>query len=78
MRGQMKKIKYQSVKDEIIYSHKKQDAYRSIPYAINEDARKLYELDILSVDEKQKLHYEFNDTAIDYPKDKCVHQLFEE
>lgn len=46
--------------------------------AIDDDTKKLYELNILSGDEKQKLLYEFNDTAIDYPRDKCVHQLFEE
>ena len=46
--------------------------------AINNDSKKLYELNILSADEKQKLLYEFNDTAVDYPRDKCVHQLFEE
>ncbi len=43
----------------------------------NED-KKLYELNILSEDEKNKLLFEFNDTKIDYPKDKCVHELFEE
>lgn len=35
------------------------------------------ELEMLSSDEKQKILYDFNDTAIDYPGDKCVHQLFE-
>jgi hypothetical protein len=28
--------------------------------------------------EYQQLIYEWNDTATDYPKDKCIHQLFEE
>lgn len=46
--------------------------------AINNDTKKLYELNILSADEKQKLLYEFNNTATVYPRDKCVHQLFEE
>ena len=46
--------------------------------AINDDTKKLYELNILSTDEKQKLLFEFNNTATDYPRDKCVHQLFEE
>ncbi len=46
--------------------------------AIADDSKKLYELNILSTDEKQKLFYEFNNTAVDYPIDKCVHQLFEE
>lgn len=46
--------------------------------AIRNDVKKLHELTILSADEQQKLLYDFNDTAVDYPKDKCVHQLFEE
>ena len=46
--------------------------------AVADSNKKLYELNILSVDERQKLLYDFNDTAMDYPKDKCVHQLFEE
>lgn len=46
--------------------------------AIDDDSKKLYELNILSTDEKQKLLYEFNNTATDYPRGKCVHQLFEE
>ena len=46
--------------------------------AIKNDRKKPYELSILSAEERQKLLYEFNDTAVDYPKDKCIHQLFEE
>ena len=46
--------------------------------AIADDSKKLYELNILSTDEKQKLLYNFNDTAVDYPKDKCIYQAFEE
>ena len=46
--------------------------------AIENDTKKLYELELLSPKEKQKVLFEFNNTAVDYPKDKCVHQLFEE
>ena len=37
-------------------------------------------MDIIAITEmeKQKLLYEFNNTATDYPRDKCIHQLFEE
>ncbi len=45
---------------------------------IENENKKLYELNILSEDEKNKLLFEFNDTKADYPKDKCVHELFEE
>lgn len=46
--------------------------------AIDNDTKKLYELNILSTDEKQTILCKFNDTSVDYPKDKCVHQLLEE
>jgi amino acid adenylation domain-containing protein len=36
------------------------------------------ELDILSDEEKNQLLSDFNDTAGDYPRDKTIHQLFEE
>jgi len=45
--------------------------------AVADDSRKLYELEILSADEKQRLLVEFNDTAIEYPREKCVNELFE-
>ncbi|MHC5832396.1 MAG: hypothetical protein ACYT04_94550, partial [Nostoc sp.] len=33
---------------------------------------------ILSDVEREKILVNFNDTSYDYPKDKCIHQLFEE
>ena len=35
-------------------------------------------LTLLSKSERHQLLVEWNDTAIEYPKDKCIHQLFEE
>ena len=35
-------------------------------------------IDILSKAERDQLLYEFNDTYMEYPKDKTIHQLFEE
>ncbi len=46
--------------------------------AIEDDDKKIYELNILSEEQKQTLMFNFNDTAVDYPRDKCVHNLFEE
>lgn len=46
--------------------------------AIEDDCKKFYELNILSKEENQTLMFDFNDTAMVYPKDKCVHRLFEE
>ncbi|PEU19965.1 non-ribosomal peptide synthetase, partial [Bacillus wiedmannii] len=39
---------------------------------------KLNEIDMISKEERNKLLYRFNDTKTDYPKDKTIHQLFEE
>ncbi|PSB57975.1 non-ribosomal peptide synthetase, partial [Chamaesiphon polymorphus] len=36
------------------------------------------ELPLLSATERQQLLVDWNDTQVDYPQDKCIHQLFEE
>jgi len=38
---------------------------------------KLIEIDILSEQERNQILYEFNNTKVDYPKDKTIHELFE-
>ena len=35
-------------------------------------------LEVLPEAERRRVVYEWNDTAVDYPADKCVHELFEE
>lgn len=40
--------------------------------------KKPHELSLLSESEYWQVVFDFNDTAIDYPKEKCIHQLFEE
>ncbi|OAB29610.1 hypothetical protein PMSD_21425 [Paenibacillus macquariensis subsp. defensor] len=45
---------------------------------VNEDGRPIAAIDLLTPQEKHRLLVEFNDTAIDYPVDKTVHQLFED
>ena len=39
--------------------------------------RRIFNLPILAKMEKHQLLVEWNDTKKDYPKDKCIHQLFE-
>nr|WP_258876039.1 amino acid adenylation domain-containing protein [Clostridium sp. CF011] len=39
---------------------------------------KISEIDMLSEEEKTKILVEFNDTKAEYPKDKTIHELFEE
>ena len=45
--------------------------------AANPDQR-LSELPLLSEAERYKLLVEWNDTKSDYPRDKCIHEMFEE
>ena len=40
-------------------------------------SRRIGDLPLLTEAEKQQLLVEWNDTKTDYPKDKCIHELFE-
>lgn len=46
--------------------------------AIQDDSKRLYELELLSVAEQNKMLYEFNKSTVEYPRNKSVHRLFEE
>ncbi len=46
--------------------------------AIEHPFENIHSIEMISAEEKQKLFCEFNDTASDYAKDKCIHELFEE
>ncbi|MGD2093175.1 MAG: amino acid adenylation domain-containing protein, partial [Candidatus Aminicenantes bacterium] len=39
---------------------------------------KISEMEIINAEEKNQQLYEFNDTKAEYPRDKTIHQLFEE
>jgi len=41
-------------------------------------ARRLSEVSMMGERERRRILVEFNDTKKDYPRDKCIHQLFEE
>jgi len=45
---------------------------------INDEKAKLGDIELLTSAEEQQLLVEFNDTAVDYPKDKTIVDLFEE
>ena len=45
---------------------------------ISNPRQRVSDLEILSKEERQQLLEEWNDTRVDYPKDKCIHELFEE
>ncbi|MCK4258962.1 MAG: amino acid adenylation domain-containing protein [Halanaerobiales bacterium] len=49
-----------------------------LTYVIEKPNKKLSQIDILSREEKDKILFEFNNTYADYPKDKTIHELFQE
>lgn len=44
---------------------------------VNNPIEKLGQLPLLTQQEKQQLLVDWNNTQVDYPKEKCIHQLFE-
>ncbi len=51
---------------------------RLVGLFVERPQNRLSELEILSASEREQLLVGWNDTAVACPKDKCVHQLFEE
>ncbi len=45
---------------------------------IENDDKKLSDIDLISEEERNILLYKFNETTVEYPKDRLIHQLFEE
>jgi amino acid adenylation domain-containing protein len=43
-----------------------------------QDSERYESYSLLSASEQHQLLFEWNDTQVDYPQDKCIHQLFEE
>jgi len=55
------------------------DYFKQVVSSVLQDsAIKLADIEIIPNNEKQKILYDFNDTGTHYPKDKTLHQLFEE
>ncbi|KYC42747.1 hypothetical protein WA1_15530, partial [Scytonema hofmannii PCC 7110] len=53
--------------------------YHSVLLAMANAPQECYELHSpISLEERHQLLLEWNQTAVDYPQDKCLHQLFEE
>lgn len=47
-------------------------------HALDNPGKSIYMLEMLPESEKRKVLCEFNDTAMEYPREKLIHQLFEE
>ncbi len=54
------------------------EGYQLLLEQMLDETKQLKDLTAITEQEQQTLLYAFNDTAIDYPRDKCVHTLFEE
>ncbi|BAZ51970.1 amino acid adenylation domain-containing protein [Nostoc sp. NIES-4103] len=55
------------------------DYYLRVLAAMANEPQGLYEMySLVSLEERHQLLVEWNQTAVDYPLDKCIHQLFEE
>ncbi|MCP4213944.1 MAG: amino acid adenylation domain-containing protein, partial [bacterium] len=52
--------------------------HNTIAHVAKEPSVKLKDIQLISMEEKQRLLFDFNDTATDYPTGKTIHQLFEE
>ena len=46
--------------------------------ALNNPNKKLFEFEMVASAEREKILVEFNSTKAEYPRDKCIHTLFEE
>ncbi len=47
-------------------------------YSVDHADESIYDIPMCSEKTLQKVLFDFNDTGVDYPRDKCIHELFEE
>lgn len=59
---------------EFIHDH----IIRLLWHALDNPSKEICRIEMISEKEKRKILYEFNNTKANYPKDKCIHELFEE
>ncbi|MCK4258345.1 MAG: amino acid adenylation domain-containing protein, partial [Halanaerobiales bacterium] len=45
---------------------------------VADPVKKIADFEMITGDEREQILYEFNDTAVDYPKDRVIHEVFEE
>lgn len=51
---------------------------RILEWIVSTPKKNFHEFDFLSAAERQQILVEWNDTSVEYPREKCIHQLFEE
>ncbi len=73
------KLTYNTSMYDEEYIKKIEGHFTQIAERVVEDTKvKLSEVEILTEEERQQILIDFNNTKTDYPKDKTIHQLFEE
>lgn len=58
--------------------HRWINSYKQLLEQMLFEQKILRDITVLTKDEYQRVLFDFNDNALDYPRDKCVHTLFEE
>ncbi|MCK4260471.1 MAG: amino acid adenylation domain-containing protein [Halanaerobiales bacterium] len=64
--------------DEQLISRLSEHFCNILNFVIEKPDEKLSEIEMLSKEEKDKVLYKFNNTYAEYPRDKTLHELFEE
>ncbi len=77
---------FDNISISLLYNEKLYDSYyiekllrhlfNGLSYIINNPCEKLISLDIMSKDERLELLYEFNNTNVEYEKNKTIHEMF--
>lgn len=70
------RIEYDCTKYDEVLATKLFAAYEKVLAQLTEE--NVSDISVLSIEEYRKIVYGFNDTAVDYPKVKCVHELIVE
>lgn len=74
--GCQMRLEYNCSKYDEQLMDKLADAYLRILSQL--DKEKIADITVLSEDERHRVIEEFNDTYVEYPRDKCIHELFSE
>ncbi|MCK5056810.1 MAG: amino acid adenylation domain-containing protein, partial [Candidatus Aminicenantes bacterium] len=49
-----------------------------VSFILKDPEQELAEIEIIAGEEKRKILYDFNDTGVEFPRDKTIHELFRE
>ncbi|MBQ9141396.1 MAG: amino acid adenylation domain-containing protein [Lachnospiraceae bacterium] len=76
-KGDILRLEYRTAKVDRALAQRMARSYEEILMQLA-DEEFVSDISALTQEEEQKILLDFNDTAVDYPRDKCVHELFME